>query len=217
MLCRIQGGHQISAQRLVLLQGERTHSDEFNDGIGDKAVIEHIQITGIDRHRIFEETALDFLPVGQLPQQSVHVACHPLIIIQKSSASPTASAVMSRRVCRAMMAPGSASLVDHRRGGVVRAGLINHRRGDGHEAEWIDDDMNVCACGRGGPKRESGEGCRENSLFHELLLVLVRALREHIVGQLFLIVRHGCIQRRKSRGELLDAVSMRLGDIAVGI
>src|ERR1019366_4785045 len=45
----------------------------------------------------------------------------------------------------------------------------------------------------------------------------MRAMREYIIGHLFLVVRHRCIQRRKGRRELLDTIRMGLGDITIGI
>jgi len=57
------------------------------------------------------------------------------------------------------IAPGSAAKVDHRRRGIIRGRLIDHRRRVFSIPERIDadTDAHLRAGGRGGGKRKSGE------------------------------------------------------------
>ena len=62
--------------------------------------------------------------------------------------------VVSLVVAVTMIAPGSAAKVDHRRRGIIRLRLIDHRRRVCSDA---DTDTHLRACGRGCGKRKSGK------------------------------------------------------------
>jgi hypothetical protein len=58
-----------------------------------------------------------------------------------------------------MTTPGSAAIVDHRRRGIIRGRLIDHRRRVSSKDERIDadTDTHLRACRRGCGKRKSGK------------------------------------------------------------
>jgi hypothetical protein len=64
-----------------------------------------------------------------------------------------------------MITPGSATDVDHRRGGIEGGRLIDHGRG--YPAERVDVDLYARICERCGRKCQGSTDNNRNALFHD--------------------------------------------------